>query len=575
MADVFMDIVQAAGSAPAVGRKNLKRKTPEQVGKALDAHYRDGEMIERKRLPPVSFRLHPAKYLNMDKMLKNLFFPLRVLRNHFGLTSYSGCNTLDAEDLLNINKDIAGVLRTKGNYRGVAFFSVRNTDVEANPTANDCLNGDPKQIGGVRDSGVTKVQQVDSIYRPYHNGPQLVGGLLGSSTYDGSSVSLNGQQVLTSADSKDSAQVRDLSMGINLTQIEAAALNGMCYADPVVASGRLAVPAAPVLNSDNTELVPGQTGIQNYENSVYIDSDPGSAAYNYQVADGVVRIVDGSLVMDIMNTENTPCVVEVVIHSKKKNNLTKQQIFDQFQLDYNRLNAAKGVTAGFSASDANTSGGWQTFYDPEVPLMKLPKSCRVYDYVSEVHRSHHILAPGQSKLVTIKLGSLWYKLSNKNDIVNADPTEQGKPNLGFVSHTDNVGTLFVSVGHSGFNCPQGIQAVLNGPSGDGSTVYSQAYMSPMTTYSSVGGTVRGSGWWAGMAHAPSSILLSGKYEESFYPMTFDRSVPTATRGFIGRGAMFQADGTTDRAHIPVTHILPAKVVTADSTFKSNSFRPEL
>jgi len=565
-----MDIL-AEASAVSQSRKNLKRKTPDQVEKSLDASYRSGEMVERKRLPPSYFRLHAAKYLQMDKMLKNLFFPLRVLRNHFGLSSYSGCNQKNAEDLLGIKQRMIGAMRTKGHYRGVAFFDIRNTDLEASPTAYNCLNGDPKQIGGVRDSTnpSNTTQNVDSIYRAFHNGPQLDGGALGATTFDGGSVLPNAQQVFTDSDSIDRAQVRSLSMGINLGSIEQAALNGMCYADPVVANGRLAVPAAPVANMDNTELLPGQTSISSYANSPWIDSDPGTSAYNYQVANGVVRIVDGSLQMDIMNTENTPCVVEVVIHSKKKNNLPKQKIFDQFQHDYQLLNAAKGITSGFTATDANESGGWQTFYDPEVPLLKLPKSCRVYEYVTEVHRSHHILAPGQSKLVSIKLGSLWYKLSNKNDIISSNPTGTGNPNKGFISHVDNVGTLFCSVGHSGFMCPQGIQAVMDGPPGVGGQVYDEAYMSPQSVFSTTAG--RGSGWWAGMAHAPSSILLSGNYEESFYPMTFDRSDPTATRGFLNRGAVFQTKDTTNRAHVPVSHILPEKVVTSDSTFKDNVF----
>jgi hypothetical protein len=489
---------------------------------------------------------------------------MKTLKNYFGLSSYTDCNKLDAEELLGIPKDVMGQLRTKGHYRGVAFFTVRNTDIEANPTAQNCLNGDPKLIGYIRDGDpATASAAVDSIYRPFHNGPVLQGL---APIYDGTSVSNGASQVLTDEDSANQTQVRSLSMGVNLVHVEKAALNGMCYADPVVANGRLAVPASPVPNADNTELIPGQISIQGYDNSPFTSEVPGSVTYNYQVANGVVRIVDGSLVMDIMNTENTPCIVEVVIHSKKKNNLNKQSIHNLFQEDYERVYAAKGITSGTTSSDGNLAGGWQTFYDPEVPLMKLPKSANVYKYVTEVHRSHHILAPGQSKCVTIKLGSLWYKISNKNDFLMVG----NDPNKGFISHKDSVGSLFVSLGHSGFNSPQGIQAVMNGPTGEGSTVYTEAFMSPMTSFSDP--IVPGAGWWAGMAHAPSSILVSGKYEEQFYPMTFDRA-NTTTRGHVDRGAVFQRG--QNRAHVPITHILPEKVVTSDSTFKSNSFREEL
>lgn len=569
MTDVLMDIA-AEGVAASV-KKNLKRKTPDQVAKALDGSFRYGEMIERKRVVPVTFRLHAAKYLSMDKMLKNMFFPLRTLQNPFGLTSYSGCNRLDAADMLGITKDAAGNLRTKGNYRGLALFTIRDTNTAATPTADNCLNGDPKQLGAVNSPNVFE-GKVDSIYRSFHNGPPLVGASTGTVVYDGTSVLPHDAQTLVNTDSLDQTQSRSLSMGINLSQIEKAALNAMCYADPVVSSGRLAIPATPVAQLDNTELVPGQTGIQNYSNSPFTDETPQNTKYNYQVANGVCRIVDGSLVMDIMNTENTPCVVEVVIHSKKKNNLSKSTIYNHFREDYERVYAAKGVTSGFTAADANTTGGWQTFYDPEVPLLKLPKSSNVYNFVSEVHRSHHILAPGQSKLVTIKLGSLWYKIANKNDLL----TGGSYPNKTIVSFEDSVGTLFVAVGHSGFNAPQGIQAVMNGPAGSGN-IYSQAFMSPESAYPIAPLTnVRGAGWWAGMTHAPSSLIISGNYKEQFYPMTFDRSEPVTSSGFVGRGAVFESfSDATKRSVVPVTHILPEKVVTSDSTFKSNSFKEEL
>jgi len=560
--------VAAAGAAYSAVKKNLKRKTPEQVQKALDGSFRAGEMIERKRVAPVTFRLHPAKYLQMDKLLKSLFFPLKTLRNHFGLMSYTDVNRKDAEDLLGIQKDVAGIMRTKGTYRGLALFSVRDTAPWLSPVSANALNADPKLIGKVNKPGVFE-GNVDTIYRAYHNGPSLSDGTGGAVTYDGSSVIRGATQVLTDVDSADQSQVRDLSMGINLAHIEKSALNGMCYADPVVANGRLAVPAAPVANQDNTELIPGQSSIQSYQNSPFVDEDDGTAAYNYQVANGVVRIVDGSLCMDIMNTENTPCVVEVVIHAKKKNNLTKQSIYNQFINDYERLYAASGLTSSYTASDANAAGGWQTLYDPEVPLLKLPKSSEVYSYVTEVHRSHHILAPGQSKLVTIKLGNLWYKISNKNDLLIGGDF----PNKKFTSHEQGAGTLFVAIGHSGFNTPQGIQAVL----GSEAPAYPQAFMTPETSYpADAASQMRGTGWWAGMTHAPSSIVLSGNYQETFYPMTFDRSEGSTTAGFINRAAVFQAyNDPLKRAVIPPTHILPEKIVTADSTFKSNVFREEL
>jgi hypothetical protein len=582
MASIVGAMGHAAGGFVVGGAQSLlgKRKSPElknasasQCQKLIANSFRGGEMIERKRLPPASYRLHAAKWLVMDKMLKQLLFPLQSLKNNFGFTSYSGINKLAVEDALDIDNSMIGKQRTGGCYRGVAFFDIRTTNAADTPVSNNTLNADPKIVGGVSGNNVNQNFDVDSVYRTFHNGPKLDNVNTGGTVvqpYDGNVVTQTEMQAFESvpastisADAGTTA--RSLGMGINLSQVESASVNAMCYADPVFTAGRLitagqpgaAGAAALVSNLNNTELITGQGGINPGGNSLY----QSAGIYNGQVRNGIVRIADGKVTMDIMNTENTPCVVEIVIHSKKKNNLTKQDCFNRLFNDAQVYYASKGVTAGTTANDANSSGGWQTLYDPDVPLLKLPASSPCYTLMSEVHRSNHILAPGQSKLVTIALGSHWYKLINKND-ATANLTAVD----GFDSFVFNSGSLFCSVGHSGFMAAQGIQTMTDGTANTNLYTKPGAFSDP----------VRGSGWWVGATHTQSSILVSGGYEEKFYPLTFDRSQVDHTTHHIHRPAFLQNGNNTGiRPAVPTVQIIPEKVVTASSTFRDTTFSRDL
>jgi len=577
-------IGHAAGGMVVGGAQKLlgKRKCPElkhastaQCHKLIANSFRGGEMIERKRLPPANYRLHPAKWLVMDKMLKHMLFPLQCLKNNFGFSSYSGIAKLDAPDVLNIPKSMIGTQRTGGCYRGVAFFDLRTTNTAHTPVSNNTLNADPKKVGGVSGSLVNQNFDIDSIYRTFHNGPQLQ-----NTTANGTSVTPSDGNVVTQSAmqsfvvgpaTETTAQAgttaRSLGMGINLSHIEAASVNSMCYADPIFTSGRLitsgipgsAGAAAAVPNLNNTELTPGQTGVAPNGNALL----QSSGVYNNQVRNAIVRVADGKVVMDIMNTENTPCVVEIVIHSKKKHNLTKQDCFNSMFTDAQTYYASKGISAGTTSADANTSGGWQTLYDPDVPLLKLPASSNCYQLMTEVHRSNHILAPGQSKLVTIGLGSLWYKLCSKNDVQTGTA-----PINGFSSFIDNAGSLFCSVGHSGFMSAQGLQTLTDGET----TANTNLYTNP----GGFGEPVIGSGWWVGATHTQSSILVSGGYEEKFYPMTIDRSQVDHTTHHIHRPAYLEnaTAGPSLRPMVPTAQIIPEKVVTASSTFRDTTFSKE-
>ena len=180
-------------------------------------------------------------------------------------------------------------------------------------------------------------------------------------------------------------------MGSNLADMEENAVAGMCYADPVVSQFRVRSVTASdnglVTEAANTGVIEGEDNPDTANPSTtYVG--PDATNYFSYMSDAVMRIVDGSLQMDIMNTEQTPCVVEIVIHSKKKNDLTKAQIYKELFNDVNRHLRAKGVSDAPDAT-ANQTGGWQAFYDPNYPLLKVPSKARVLSYITEVHRSNH------------------------------------------------------------------------------------------------------------------------------------------------------------------------------------------
>ena len=154
--------------------------------------------------------------------------------------------------------------------------------------------------------------------------------------------------------------------------------------------------------------------------------------------------------------------------------------------------------------DANNGGGWQTMYDPNVPFLSCPSKFRkkVDDIARESHRSNHVLAPGQSKEVKISLGGLYYALGNKCESSTVMDPLVSVPVGAVISNMLNAGMLSVAVGHTGFQALE-------------TFIYSNA-----GAYKNGDGTALplGSGFWTGKTFSPSSIAVSGKYSESFYPM---------------------------------------------------------
>lgn len=525
----------------AVGGANQCKNSQKQQETALQAAVAHGEAMDRRRLAMRSYRLHPSKWLQMDKMLKSLFFPLNTMRLNFGISSFSGVNNYNYTDALGFaiedgNTGEVNTARTRGLHRGVALFTVRNTLDVANRTSSSYLNAVHAVVGGTRSTdtggtGTVKYPAINSIYRRYHNQPELQAG----NTSDAGLVFQGKCQTFTDEDVVDMTKIRNLDLGFTLAQMEEIAASSMVYSDPVFnyrpnknqiggstsTVGEYVRGNGNVLAGETAEARPtikkdGSTLTNNMLTST--EELDGQPAYLGAVGDAVMRIADGELVMDIMNTEQTPCVVEVVIHSKKKNNKTKQEIYNSLYQDIDRKLHRINPNLGDLPSDSPIGGGWQAFYDPSYPLLRIPAGSATANLISEVHRSQHVLYPGQSKEIKISLGSLWYKIMNKNDVTAIN----NLPNQLYQKLKDNVGSLYVAIGHSGFEFPQqpfgmpGTTASWTAPnvgvgSGDGEKQ---------------GTPFSGTGFWVGKAHAPSSISISGKYAEKFYPLTFDRSAHT-------------------------------------------------
>lgn len=526
----------------AVGSQDLSQLSSTQTSAVLNSLYSGQEVVDRKRSPPVKFRLHPAKYLEMDKMLKSMFFPTMTTKLRFGMSSFTGVNLKDMTDFvagMDAGQGAASAhaqLRARGLYRGVAMFTIRDTNFDVGRTSDNALNSKSLQVGeAVAD---TRDNTIFTPYRRFLSSPQAPGGL------DAANVS-NTPITLTANKVGLENEIRCLSLGTNLNDIEENAVGGMVYTDPFIAQDKF-FNTAKTLEASNTGLVNNENPPVGTSAATMVG--PTANTYYSYMKDSVIRIQDGYVHLDIMNTELTPCVVEVVLHSRKKTTLSTNEIYRTLWNDVNRHLTAKASANHDLDPSAIVAGGWQAFFDPNYPLMKFNSKAQVADYLNEVHRSNHVLAPGQSKTVKIALGSLWYRVGNKYEYeynTSAAPAPQT-----ITKFKENVGSLICSIGHSGFEYPQAVTGIQ-----DLSTVQ----IDPSTSGGTTGwGNTAGSGFWVGKSHAPSSISIDGTYQDKFYPATFDRT----PNSVINNGNLRQATfGGAAGAAVPLATIVPERVAT--------------
>jgi hypothetical protein len=459
---------------------------------ALSAIRSSSESATDKRLPAENYRLNSAKYLSNLKglgPLKDLFYPLITDKLDFGFVSNNGIG-VDYYDYGSPNAS-SKALAPRGNYRGVAFFTLRHTDLAAHRNTEFALNASRFTVRKISST----LDHVKSAYRRFTSAP-----LAGLGT-----VAQTLPSFFTQYDAQDSGSVRVLPVGINLAELEDTAWGSSNFVPSALSVGG-------AIGNSGTEQTSSWTGTLPI---IQRTAESDIPYYPASVKDAVMRIADGYLYLDITNTSKTHAVIEVVIHSHKKLDgraASYNQLYDELHTAYNRY--SQQLRPNLTTQNANENhnvngnigGGWQTMYDPNVPFLSCPSKFRkkVDDIARECHRSNHVLASGQSKEVKIALGGLYYSLGNKTETPTTVDPLSDVPIGGVISSLINAGMLSVGIGHTGFQALE-------------SFVYSSG---SGATYKNADGTALavGSGFWTGKTFSPSSIAVAGKYSESFYPM---------------------------------------------------------
>jgi hypothetical protein len=134
---------------------------------------------------------------------------------------------------------------------------------------------------------------------------------------------------------------------------------------------------------------------------------------------------------------------------------------------------------------------------------------------------------------------MYYKLGNRSGYY--DQSDNDDPNIKIAN--DGAGTLAVAVGAFGVDCLEAI-------GGNGTTV----------TWNQVGASaaLEGSGFWVGKRPAPSTLVVSGSYEESWYPMYNE-----AKQMVVGDIATPLPSVINNDRTLPLGTIAPTQVSTVD------------
>lgn len=583
-----MDIVGpllAAGAGAAIDA-NLKRRRQEfmnsqtstgncssltsgQVEAALGAMSTAGDTNSGKRGPSATYRLHAAKYLKMDAMLKQLMFPLQRWQGFFGFTQTSGMslNTADPATATTLAK-----MAPRSSFRSISFFKLRHTCPRYLPAYPDgspdnqakLLNGVRNNIGTSNWNDASEQETVYSYFRRFSNRPGLA---LNTATPPGNvngaggapSSNINGPTGAPSATqdagvysmSPNPGNYKQLWMDWNCSDMESQALAAASFVPNPTATS-----AQGGNNIDYNQWVNNQVGPQPYSASATATSLLIPAAWK----DATMRIADGKLILDVQNGTRTPTVCELVVHSMKKNdnvgdpsksdlNYNTTDIYQTIWRANNVQNSTKtlydniSLTGAADVEPAARQGGWNSFWDPKTPFLKVDhKGKKMLEKVArEVHRSIHILAPGESKQITLNLGSLYYTLGGRSGMY--DRTDNTKPNID--CSVDGAGTLAVALGAFGVDALQAI-------GGNSTTVVYKA------TGAQPNG-LEGTGFWIGKTPAPSSLVVAGRYEEAWYPAYFNK---TGTLIADSASALPSTIGKNSRT-MPLGTIAPVQVSTME------------
>ena len=463
------------------------------------------EYGDSRRSNTYSVRLHPAKYLKCDPLMKELFFPIMNMCRNFGFVSGTGIGALTApliaEGGLTPNFDTA-FAKSNGCWRGFSMFTIRSDALS--PTNSFKLNAVSADVGVSNQSGTSHT--IKSCYRRFNNGPayQIQ---TNSGSAPGRTKSAAQQFVLAAASGAgfNNTQASMSECG-NLSDIETCAVQSTNFQHSVGSS-------TGATGTTDTEVTAGTPGGVNWDGtgSVY---DTNTGYYYPNLRNTTIRIADGFLEMDVTNGKNSSVILELVINSqtKQESDFSPQKFFDQVyqSVEYQQLQERVNGPGQLASPTEASPGGWQAFYDPEYPFLgiKSAHSKKARSMYREVHRSSHALGPGQSKTLKVALGSHFYSLGSKT--LNPDGIS-GANRMRPEHATYPLGSLLIGLAHSGVS-QLTMPTITNGAGNDAFS------FSPDTFNASTGvHTAPGAGFWAGKQRAPSEIIVKGSYKEKYYP----------------------------------------------------------
>ena len=485
----------------------------------------DNEQGENRRAPAYVKRLHHAKYISCDAMLKEIFFPIMTYAQRFGFCSTTGIagrtammlETGQTQGTGIVPSDPVSFSKSNGCHRGIALFTCRSTaigDEDYKLNTNRVKVGESFLAAGASTTPIN----LYSSYRRFNNGPPIKNSLSNGERNTGGLVDqlVGVQAVDFSGPVEDqvnynSTKIRVSEVG-SLLDIEQSAFAANAFIGPNNIAGT-GVPygqaGTHVPNGNTDPDIPGQL---NPSSGTIVNPDNGE--YLAPFRNTTIRIADGYLEMDITNGKSMSTFVEVVIFAHKKHDasISTQELLNTIQscVHYQQSQMIQKDVIQQLSSINEEPGGWQALYDPTYPLLGCKAQHRkpIDAIAREVHRSNHMLSAGQSKCIKIFLGSLFYDLSGKsadnmNNLITAGNA------LGFENCATGVGALQIAVGHSGV---MQLTAPTSG-GGAGAPDFSNLPDSITSNQHSV----PGAGYWIGKQFCPSEIVVNGNYVEKYYP----------------------------------------------------------
>lgn len=520
---------------------NISSLTTKSVGTVLKAITNNAELDSHKRSTPARYRLHAAKYLKMDAMLKELMFPLHRFKGFFGFMSTSG-NGLDVS--VTLDDDWVGKLAPRSAFRGISFFKLRHcaprngvgypgsgTDDQAK-----LLNASRIKIGTTQRNTGQDSEDIKTYFRRFNNTPAL-----DNTTGAAGNPRTSATPVMTMSTAP--GNYKQLWMDFNTADIVRASMQEANFLPNLTAS----TGQGGGDDGGTYQFVNPDVGPNPFEDSNIND---GVVNVKTSLKDATVRIADGKLVMDVTNGQRIPTVVELVIHSMKKaparglTSTSHSRTQDIYEAIWKAANYQKSEQTAYEPAviTSTNQGGWNTFWDPKTPFLKVkgPGKKLIDDIANEVHRSIHYLAPGESKTIDIALGSLYYKLGHRSANFNGQDSSLDPQTL-----IDAAGTLAVAVGHFGIDQLE------------------TAFADTVPWRLNVAGSASepasqlGAGFWVGKRPAPSQIVVSGSYEESWYPSYMNRQ----GRQIASQSAL--ASHLDDYTSVGLGSIPPVQVMNTD------------